>query len=244
MKSIRLSRRIGTFQLDRMMIGALMALAAVSGALAWLAQHPHHDPWAPFNLNHPDGWATAVKRARMHADPQLCREVLERSDVAFATLSEQGDGDCQRDDLAVLPDLPLSPADPSATCRTGAGMYEWMEKTVQPAAVETFGKKVARVEHFGTYSCRRINNRPDGRWSQHATANAIDIAAFVLEDGRRISIVQDWQAMPENDDARFLTIARDGACNYFSTVLSPDYNAAHRDHFHLDQSSAYRGACR
>ena len=102
---------------------------------------------------------------------------------------------------------------------------------------------VARVEHFGAYSCRRLYGRNEGPWSEHATGNAIDIAAFVLEDGRRIGVAGDWR----NDDAEaaFLHSARDAACEVFGTVLSPDYNAAHADHLHFDQAARGFGAvCR
>jgi hypothetical protein len=76
--------------------------------------------------------------------------------------------------------------------------------------------------------------RDAGAWSEHATANALDIAAFRFADGRRVSVVGDWEGTPE--ERAFLREVRDGACKLFATVLSPDYNAAHRDHFHLDQA--------
>ena len=85
--------------------------------------------------------------------------------------------------------------------------------------------------------------RDEGPWSEHATANAIDIAGFVLVDGTRIAVVNDWQG--EGDKARFLRAVRDGACRAFGTVLSPEYNEAHRDHFHLDQAArGLGGVCR
>ena len=68
---------------------------------------------------------------------------------------------------------------------------------------------------------------------------------FELADGRRISVLRDWQGRPQ--DAAFLRAARDAACRVFSTVLSPDYNAAHRDHLHLDTANRGPGgwrACR
>ena len=72
--------------------------------------------------------------------------------------------------------------------------------------------------------------------------DVIDIAGFVLADGTRISVLRDWPG--EGDKARFLRTVRDGACDGFATVLSPDYNAAHADHFHLDMSPRWRGVCR
>jgi hypothetical protein len=69
--------------------------------------------------------------------------------------------------------------------------------------------------------------------SQHSYARAIDIAGFVLMDGRRITVARDWQG--DGEKAGFLREVRDGACGLFSTTLSPDYNPAHRDHLHLDE---------
>ena len=114
---------------------------------------------------------------------------------------------------------------------------------MQPAAAELLGSRVERIEQIGAYSCRRIGGGESGRWSEHATGNAIDIAAFVLEDGQRIAVVGDWRG--ERPEGRFLHRVRDGACEIFGTVLSPDYNEAHRDHLHLDQAARGFGSyCR
>ena len=112
-----------------------------------------------------------------------------------------------------------------------------------PAATALLGSRITRIEHYGAFSCRRLYGRSEGRWSEHATGNAIDIAAFVLADGRRITVREDW--MGEGARARFLHRVRDGACRVFGTVLSPDYNAAHSDHLHLDQAArGFGGVCR
>src|SRR5690606_2569890 len=108
---------------------------------------------------------------------------------------------------------------------------------------ELLGSPVARLEHFGTYSCRRLYGRGEGPWSEHATGNAIDIGGFVLEDGRRLTLLGDWKG--EDEEAAFLRRVRDEACAVFGTVLSPDYNAAHADHLHLDQEArGFGGVCR
>jgi hypothetical protein len=104
------------------------------------------------------------------------------------------------------------------------------------------GSELARIEHLGAFSCRRMYGGAEGPWSEHATANAIDIAAFVLADGRRISVLDDWER--KDAEAAFLRKVRDGACGSFATVLSPDYNAAHANHFHLDQDDRWAGVCR
>jgi hypothetical protein len=99
---------------------------------------------------------------------------------------------------------------------------------------------VSRIVHFGTYSCRNINHRTIGRRSEHASANALDVAGFVLADGTSVTVAQDWKG--DSRKAALLRDLRDGACRFFDVVLGPDYNAAHRDHFHLDMGR-YR-ACR
>jgi len=58
------------------------------------------------------------------------------------------------------------------------------------------------------------------------------VAAFELEDGTLISLLKDWDG--EKRKAKFLRESRQAACGLFRVTLSPDYNTAHRDHFHLD----------
>lgn len=128
-----------------------------------------------------------------------------------------------------------APADLATSCPVAAGLALWEWHVVQPAALEHFGSRVARVEHYGSYSCRRLYGRSEGAWSEHARANAVDIAGFVLADGTRISVLRDWER--EGPRAAFLRDVRDGACDLFATTLSPDYNEAHRDHLHLDQAA-------
>jgi hypothetical protein len=113
---------------------------------------------------------------------------------------------------------------------------------VAPAALEILGSEVVRFEHMGVYNCRRMRGGSSSAWSEHSTGNAIDIGAIVLADGRRVSLIDDWNG--DADRARFLRQIRDDACDVFAVVLSPDYNAAHADHFHFDQGGSYVGICR
>jgi hypothetical protein len=233
----------GRFPLDRVALVLLVVGGLVLSVRAWLADHPQHDPWAPLDLRDPPGWATRVKLAALRENPAGCRAVLERSAVPFLRLPAAGEGECRRADRTVLGEAPLVPSAPPTTCAVAAGFELWLGQRVQPAAERILGARVARVEHLGAYSCRRLYGRARGRWSEHASGNALDVAAFVLADGRRISVAADWGG--EGERARFLRSARDAACSVFGTVLSPDYNAAHADHFHLDQAArSFGGVCR
>lgn len=237
LRDARLSR------FDRAAFALLIAFAVVLAGKGWLDAHPEHNPWAPLDLRDPMGWATDRKIAALRDDVGECRAVLERSHVEFAALSPTGEGSCARPDRTVVDGLPLSPATPPTTCAVAAAFEMWLRRSVEPAAETILESPIARIEHYGAFSCRRMYDRDDAPWSEHATGNAIDIAGFVLEDGRRVTVLGDWDG--EGDEARFLRAVRDGACKPFGTVLSPDYNAAHRDHFHLDQAArGFGGVCR
>lgn len=235
-----MSRR---WPLDGFVIALFTAGALFFAAQGWLEEHPQHNPWAPLDLRDPPGWATQRKLAALRRDPAECRAVLDRSGVAFSALPAAGEGACRREDRTVLGETPLAPGAPAATCAVDAALVLWLRQGVQPAAEAVLGLPVARIEHFGAYSCRRLYGRDEGPWSEHATGNAIDIAAFVLADGRRISVARGWTG--DSEEAAFLRRTRDEACEVFGTVLSPDYNDAHADHLHFDQAArGFGGVCR
>ena len=116
------------------------------------------------------------------------------------------------------------------TCPLALAFTQWVQSDLQVPAMGKFGSAVVKVETMGTYSCRPIAGTQ--RLSEHASANAVDVAAFVLADGRRISVLNGWNG--DEREARFLKSVRASACRRFNTVLSPDYNADHRDHMHFD----------
>lgn len=232
------------FAFDRWAMLVLVLAALVGASLNWLRDHPEHNPWAPLRLQDPPGWATGRKLVALRDDPAECREFLRRSAIAFTDLPPAGAGQCSRSDrILVAPDpasgLALHPRRAEASCAIAAGLALWLHGGVQPAAERLLKSRVVAIEHFGTDNCRRIGGGPVGRWSEHATGNAIDVAAFVLADGRRIAVRTDWRR--PGAASAFLHAARDAACGTFGTVLSPDYNAAHADHFHLDQAGSRRG---
>jgi hypothetical protein len=126
-------------------------------------------------------------------------------------------------------------------CPLARTFVSWVRNGAVPAAREILGSELVRVDTFGTYACRNTVGTATARLSQHALANAVDISAFVLADGRRITIEHDWRSTDPRV-ADFLQIVRRSACRRFTTVLSPDYNAAHYNHLHLDLAG--RPLCR
>ena len=125
------------------------------------------------------------------------------------------------------------------TCNLAANFAAWARYAVQPAARLVLGAEIEKIETFGTYNCRPIAG--SAKLSEHAHSNAIDVSAFVLSDGRRITVQQGWHG--DRQTRQFLSLIHASACKRFSTVLSPDYNAAHHDHFHFDMGGR-GGFCR
>ncbi len=116
-------------------------------------------------------------------------------------------------------------------CSTAQTLSAWTRYGVDRAARRYLGSPIARIETMGSYSCRTVAGT--ARLSAHSRAEAVDISAFVLEDGRRISVQHGWSG-GSDAEREFLRVIHRSACKRFGTVLGPDYNSAHRDHFHFE----------
>jgi hypothetical protein len=125
------------------------------------------------------------------------------------------------------------------SCPLAETLAAWARFGVDRAARQVLGSALARIETMGSYTCRDVAG--SGRRSAHATAQAVDIGAFVLADGRRVSVLSDW-AGGTAEEQRFLRLVHASACKRFGTILGPEYNTAHHDHFHLEATG--RGFCR
>jgi hypothetical protein len=123
---------------------------------------------------------------------------------------------------------------PEATlaCPIVSVLDRWLADSVQPAAMRWFGARVVEIKQISAYSCRGMNGNSRAHISEHAFGNALDIAAFTLADGRRISVEQGWKGMPEEQG--FLHDVQASACTHFNTVLAPGSNVYHYNHIHVD----------
>ena len=167
-----------------------------------------------------------------------CLAQLSAAGASYSPLPNRTDGPgCTQINTVSLSDLQgdasrfglvsLGPV----TCETANAFAGWVRFGVDRAARAYLGSPLARVETMGSYACRNVAG--SNRRSAHARAEAIDISAFVLEDGRRVSVLDDWNngSQAERD---FLRVVSRSACKRFGTVLTPDYDAAHANHFHLE----------
>ncbi|HZF95625.1 MAG TPA: extensin family protein [Allosphingosinicella sp.] len=168
-------------------------------------------------------------------DTLQCHAELTRNGVGFRMLPDrQFGGGCSAVGAVQLTEIGTPVTNLGAMrCPLARAFAQWVRASVQPEAERRFGSAVRRIESFGTYACRSVNSRPGARLSEHAFANAVDVAAFVLADGRRVTVLGDWNG--EREDARaFLRAVHQAGCRRFSVGLSPDSDAYHANHLHFD----------
>ena len=174
----------------------------------------------PLRVADSANWLTRLKLARLERDDPQCLAVLADSPVAHRSVPI---GPVSR--AAAYPTRSRFRGHPSFSaddlrrraCHGGLGPVR--NECLRPAARQHFGQDVVRVTHLGTYACRNINHSIEGRRSEHATANAIDLAGFVLADGQQITLKDDWSG--SNAPFQFLRALRDGACDFSMWCSAP-----------------------
>lgn len=213
----------------------IRALAlALTLLVAACSSGPDRRTGAPPSTARPS--ATRAPLPAPSPDIRACFADLSAQGVRFTPLPDRDfGGGCSARGSVRLDDIGLPTTNVGViTCPLARNFAAWANHAVKPAARQVYGQEVVRIETFGTYSCRNIYGGRSGRLSQHAFANAIDVAGFVLADGRRVMVLGGWTG--DARDQRFLKLIHASACRRFGTVLSPDYNAAHANHFHFDMS--------
>jgi len=178
-------------------------------------------------------------------DLATCEAALNAAGVVFKQVANVQEGQCGYQDAievkASLADLTPNPGAPKnlpMTCDLAARLHMWERHVVIPAAEKYLGSPVSEIKAFGTFQCRNVADTD--KLSEHAYAKAADIASFVLADGREISVLDDFYGKDAKSD--FLREVRQRACDLFDVTLGPDYNEAHKNHFHVDVGGDH--ACR
>jgi hypothetical protein len=229
-------------------VTAFLAVTAivVAGAALWfgaIAIPSRLNPWAPLEIADAPNLLTKYKLKRLANDPQQCLATLATTPLRFTPQADRTVGQQQAGSQCAFRNVVRVNAQTQAgsvtyssgfvaACPLAVGLALFERHALQPAAEAAFGQPVTGVTHLGTYACRNVYGRETGRRSQHASANAIDLAGFRLADGKTVTLQRDWRG--DDAEALFLRDLRQRACGIFPTLLGPDYNAAHHNHFHLD----------
>ena len=217
---------------------AIMAVALLGALGLDRTVGHHHLPWRSLNPDAPIGFATKSQFLRLAVSPsKTCMDMAQNAKLLNSVPADAHKPNKQcgwkiARSFYGNDAVTLRPGEANMQCPLALGSYIWMRE-VGNLAQKRFDTGLKKIHHAGTYSCRRQNGNNSGQWSEHAFANAWDITGFELNDGRVISIQKDWKG---NDKTRrkFLRDARYKACKIFRVTLSPDFNDAHHDHFHVD----------
>lgn len=222
-------------------LGTFVVSAGLCFGVFWLITDPKSplpNAWNPItqlDVNEPYTMWTDLKLSRATKDTAMCLSIMEGADARLSRMEDLVVSDqCGiegRVALRSVGDAALKPVE--TRCAIALRMAMWEKHGIQIAAETYLGQRVARIHHFSSYNCRAMRTGGGGsnRMSTHATADAIDVSGFTLEDGRVIDLKRDWNS--SGNEALFLRAVRDSACDWFVTTLSPDFNALHADHFHL-----------
>lgn len=196
-------------------------------------------PIPPLELDEPgfrvfDDWALAALRH----DSDACLSVLDQPGIELELVEDKAVvRGCGWENAVRITRIKGTAISPTVlSCPAAAAFAMWVINDVQPAAREHLKQGVSSISHFGSYACRNIRSGGgfgSNRRSEHATADAIDISGFKLQDGATVSVLRDWET--PGDRSQFLRAIHEGACRYFRVVLGPEANALHRNHFHLDR---------
>jgi len=230
------------------MLAAAVALFALTQSSAYGSPVPAPKPLVPaavlsngIPVPHKRPVAAGIGRAAQQDDAPsepVTPEPCEVEDAVYDLLPPlEGENGCGFSDQILLKEVgnetkvTLRPH-VRISCRLAAKITSWLAKDVAGAADEILGSELEAIRTGPGYACRRRNNKPDGKLSEHALGTALDVAAFALADGRTVSVEEHWSG--ESDESRFLKSIHKSACDRFTTVLGPEADIYHQNHFHLD----------
>ncbi|MBW4240803.1 extensin family protein [Enterobacter roggenkampii] len=206
----------------------------------WLP--PYYNPFTPLTLDDPPGRITQYKLRRL--TPEACASLLfqanQRDLIRTQPVADSG-GACPLHNVVRVRDFGPVGLNSSflASCPLALSSALFISQQARPLTKRYMGSELARIDHLGSFACRNIYHRPDARRSEHATAEALDIAAFRLANGERVTVLNGWKATTTQPWLKAMLAA---SCGYYGNGLGPEYNAAHANHFHLGMRGF--GLCR
>ena len=209
----------------------LLSLVALAWANGWRPPD-RYNPWAPLDLTAAPDMFLRYKLHRLGDDPAMCRAALREAGVGFKPLADHEETDgCGWSNAVRVSGFGGARLSSSVmlSCPLTASMVLFDRQVLQPQAKAAFGSPVRVIEHVGSYACRNIYHRDQAPLSRHARADAIDLTGFRLANGHHVTVEHGWN---DPREGAFLHALQSEGCRYFGALFGPDYNAAHRTHFH------------
>ena len=226
-------------------LSLVLHLNPVWFANAWSTEKSGGESSVQVQENDPDGLSVSNDPVIYQA---ACPFVLQGI-AQGRLLPPIADGDCgEKSPYEIVSVSGLKLSSPAImNCNMVAAVAAWAVQ-VNQASVQFLESRIAQLQVSTSYQCRRRNNSPTGKISEHGFANGLDLTGFVLESGGEITIEADWPFTTGDENgtqvtkvpvssagaARFLVEVHQAACVQVTTVLGPESDESHRDHFHFD----------
>lgn len=210
------------------LLTVLILIAVATVGYRWLP--PYYNPFIPLALDDPPGRITQYKLRRL--TPEACASLLAQAnqrDLIRTQPVADSAGECPLSDVVRVRDFGPVGLNGSflASCPLALSSALFISQQARPLTKRYTGSDLARIDHLGSFACRNIYHRPDARRSEHATAEALDVAAFRLANGDRVTVLNGWKAatLAEGDVGGKLRVLRErsgarvqrGACQPFSS---------------------------
>ena len=222
------------------LLTVFIIVAVATVGYRWLP--PYYNPFMPLTLDDPPGRITQYKLRRLthEACASLLAQANQRDLIRTRPVADSG-GACPLNNVVRVSDFGPVGLNSSflASCPLALSSALFISQQARPLTKRYTGSDLARIDHLGSFACRNIYHRPDARRSEHATAEALDIAAFRLANGDRVTVLNGWKAATTQPWLKAMLAA---SCGYYGNGLGPEYNAAHANHFHLGMRGF--GLCR
>lgn len=215
-------------------------VAAATVGYRWLPSY--YNPFTPLTLDDPPGKITQYKLRRL--TPEACGALLSQANQRKLIRTQpvaDSAGACPLANVVRVSDFgPVSLSSSFlASCPLALSSALFVSQQARPLTKTLMGRELTRIDHLGSFACRNIYHRADARRSEHASAEALDVSAFRLAGGERVTVLKGWTSAKTQPWLQALLAA---SCGYYGNGLGPDYNAAHANHFHLGMRGF--GLCR
>ncbi|RWR01967.1 extensin [[Pantoea] beijingensis] len=222
----------------KIFIGLLIAVLGLTATIPWVKRYvpSQYNPFIPLSITDPATFITRYKLKKLTNNLPLCMAVLERArsagQITFS-LPPAIRGNCPLSHPVRIQRFGKIELSSSflASCPMAVRSAMFVLQLSKQNGENTTFSPLMRIEHVGSYACRNIYHRAQGRLSEHATAEAWDVTDFQFKSGEKIGVQRNWKR-PEGK-ARWLHQTFQQSCGYFGNSLGPDYNAAHASHFHF-----------
>ncbi len=218
----------------------IIGFVIIAGVLAYAIYQadalPENLDWrAPVNLQAQENWMTDWKLEKAARDPAACLAALKTANAKFDAQSDliSDNPKCGIENRVLVREIAgVKMAPLETSCQTALKLATWLVYDAKPEILANRGAELRAISHFGSYSCRpvRTSKGNGSRMSRHATAQAVDISGFELSNGERLTLRKDWNGGAHE----LLDGLQRKACGRFRTVLGPNYNSLHADHFHME----------